>query len=267
MSNVFISHSSLDKRFVKRLAIALLSNGFPVWLDSWRLEYGDSLLDSIYTGIDASSLLLLVVSHRSNGSGWVNRELNAALAKEQQIGRKFVIPLKIDDCDLPLKVADRFYADFSSSFSEALERLSEFLAKHGGRDLLVSPERELLALEFTRAVHLNKTSFSRAIEFIRRRQGGCPLGRDQIVFDTDDNYEKLRHRLHKRIDEIESDPYFTPKREQMLREALKNIQGSEDRLKKGVALLVTNLSDSSVANVEEVAYWFSRILARIIHEE
>ena len=113
MSNVFISHSSLDKPFVRRLATALVSEGFPVWLASWKLELGDSLLDKIYDGIDDSSIVLLVTSKSAHDSGWVNRELNAALSKESAIGRKFVIPLKLDQSELPLKITDRLYADFS----------------------------------------------------------------------------------------------------------------------------------------------------------
>jgi hypothetical protein len=123
MSNVFISHSSLDKPFARHLASALLSGGFPVWLDSWKMEFGDSLLDKVYDGIESSSVVILVISQHAAESGWVNRELNAALSKEQQIGRKFLIPVKIDNCDAPIKVADRIYADFSSSFSAPLSKL------------------------------------------------------------------------------------------------------------------------------------------------
>src|SRR4051794_37626109 len=98
MSNVFISHSSHDKPFVRRLAVALLAEGIPVWLDNWKIALTDSLTDKIYDGIDESSIVVIVVSKNSIESGWVNRELNAALAKEDQVGRKFVIPIKLDDC-------------------------------------------------------------------------------------------------------------------------------------------------------------------------
>src|ERR1700742_5379724 len=105
MSNVFISHSSLDKPLVRRLALGLIAEGIPVWLDSWSLEIGDSLLDKIYDGIDDSSIVVLVMSQSAVNSGWVNRELNAALSKEETAGRKFLIPIKTDDCEIPLKVA------------------------------------------------------------------------------------------------------------------------------------------------------------------
>ena len=199
MSNVFISHSSHDKPFVRRLATALVSEGFPVWLDSWKLELGDSLLDKIYDGIDASSIVLLVTSRASHESGWVNRELNAALTKENAAGRKFVIPLKIDESELPLKVADRLYGDFSASFSEPLSVLVDILEKSGGR--LVSPksDRELVAISFSREVHLNTAGLSSTMKHIRDRQGACSVSALQVVVNDDPEYVSLLKRLQVRV--------------------------------------------------------------------
>lgn len=155
MANLFISHSSVDKPMVRRLATNLLADGVPVWLDSWELELGDSLLDKIYTGIESSGALLLAMSKNSTASGWVNKELNAALMKEQQLGRTFVIPARLDDCPLPLKIADRLYADFSSGFSAPLATLVQALKKMGLLGQPVAANRELLPLSFTREVHLD----------------------------------------------------------------------------------------------------------------
>ncbi len=260
MPNVFISHSSSDKLFVKSLAVALLSDGFPVWLDSWNIEYGNSLLDTIYEAIDTTSFLLLIMSKSSTESGWVNRELNAGLAKEEQLGRKFVIPVKIDSCNLPLKVADRFYADFTSSFTSSLGKLSEFLANKRCRELSVPQNRELLALEFDRGVHLNRVALERAIRYITRRQGRYAFSGSQVVVGTDASYDTLLQRLHKRVDSLETDPHFSADFADSLRSSLEDVRNSEHQLREGVALLVTNLPRDA-----EAAYWFSRIVrARIV---
>ena len=95
-----------------------------MWLDLWKVEAGDSSLDKIYDGLEQSSIILIVVSKHAVEFGWVERELNAALAMEQQLGRKFLIPIKTDDCRPPLKIADRLYIDFSASFSAPLSQLS-----------------------------------------------------------------------------------------------------------------------------------------------
>ncbi|WDE02475.1 toll/interleukin-1 receptor domain-containing protein [Thalassomonas actiniarum] len=254
MSNIFISHSSKDKPFVKKLASALLSEGFPVWLDSWKLEVGDSLIDKVYDGIEASSLVLLVVSKSAVESGWVNREINAALVKEETIGRKFLIPLRVDSCEFPLKIADRLYEDFSSSFSAPFSRLVELLDKYGGRDIQPSKERELLALSFSREVHLNTSSLTKAIDCIASRQDSLSLSSEQIVINNDEVYERQLSRLHQRIDNIETDPHFSPDLESWLNYALDCVKSGEKNIRKGVALMVNNGCSS------EAIYWFTKIL-------
>ena len=98
MAGVFISHSSHDKPFVRNLAASLLAEGIPVWLDSWELDVGDPLLTRIEDGIKGSSLFVVVVSRKSIESGWVERELRTALKQESKTGRKFVFPIKVDEC-------------------------------------------------------------------------------------------------------------------------------------------------------------------------
>jgi hypothetical protein len=254
MSNVFISHSSHDKPFVKRLASALLSEGFPVWLDSWKLELGDSLLDRVFEGIESSSMVLLVVSRHAIDSGWVNREMNAALSKEDQAGRKFLIPIKIDDCQLPDKVADRLYADFSASFSAPLGRLVGILESRGCRDFPVSPEREQLSLSFTREVNLDIESFQAGIRHIKRRQGHLRLSPSQIVVNEDKEEEVLLDRLHSRIDNIATDKHYSPKLESQLRGTIRRLSGIDRALAEGISLFLVNYLDM------DAIYWFARIL-------
>lgn len=254
MSNVFISHSSRDKPFVKKLATALLSEGFPIWLDSWKLELGDSLLDKIYGGIDSSSLVLLVVSKHANESGWVNREINAALSKEQATGRKFLIPLRVDDCELPLKIADRLYGDFSTSFSAPLSGVIDILEKLSGRSVCPPPERELLVVNFSREVHLNTAALTKAVKNIQSRQGAVVVSPTQVVVNNDPQYDNLLDRLHKRIDGVDSDDYFSPNLERALRQTLDEVLEGERNLSRGIALLANNGCSY------EAMYWFARIV-------
>lgn len=254
MANVFISHSSIDKPFVRKLATSLLAEGIPVWLDAWELNLGDSLLDKIYSGIDDSSALLLAMSKNSIASGWVNRELNAALTKEAQAGRVFVIPLRLDNSPLPLKVGDRLYADFSSSFSSSLSTLAQTLTKMGLRDQIVDPHRELLPLSFSRQIHLDKASLGKSIEHIRRRQGQLKLLPEQVVINDDAEFIELGTRLHHRIDHIEGDRWFTPDLEAYLKATAVQIERLTGQLREGVALLVNNNSGT------ETVYWYAHLM-------
>lgn len=256
MPNVFISHSWQDKPFVRKLAVSLLSEGLPVWLDSWEMAAGDSLINGVYDGIDESSAVVLVMSGSSIASGWVDRELNAALAKEDSMGRRFLIPIKIEECDVPLKVADRVFVDFSQhgTFSRPLTELSEQLVKRGLRDLKVVPERELIGLNFTQGVHLDTSALSNALSHVKMRQGDSySVTPDRIVINVEREYEGLKNTLHANIDQVGSRDDYSPALESGLRDALEAVKGYENDLKRGLALLLQNTWN------KEAWYWFAKI--------
>lgn len=120
---LFLSHSSLDKPFVGRLASDLKNRGVPVWFDQWELKVGDSLTQKIEDGISGSGWLAVVLSTHSVNSEWVQKELRAAQAKELRDKNIFVLPLVVDDCEIPLFLLDKLYADFRSSYEEGLDAL------------------------------------------------------------------------------------------------------------------------------------------------
>jgi hypothetical protein len=255
MSNIFISHSSIDKPFVRKLATALLAEGFPVWLDTWKMSLGDSLLKGVYSGIEESSMVLLVVSRNAIESGWVNRELDAALAIEEKTKRKFLIPIKIDDCEGPLKVADRLYADFSCSFAEPFSRVSDHLRSHGGDRLTVDPRKELISLSFRREVDIDIFSLKQNWKHIVERQGeNFELAGSQIVVNEDEECETLLRRLHERIDRIGEDKYYSPELEQTLKYDLNSVRNFYRYLTDGVALMLSHQLN------EEAIFWFAKLL-------
>ena len=65
MAKAFISHSSLDKPFVHRLAEDLRSNWIDVWLDEWELRLGDDFTGTIESSLAGSSHLIIVLSERA----------------------------------------------------------------------------------------------------------------------------------------------------------------------------------------------------------
>jgi hypothetical protein len=123
LPQVFLSHSSADKSFVTRLAVDLRSKDIPVWFDRWELKVGDSLSSKIADGINESGWLAVVLSKQSVSSSWVKKELNAALARELQEKNVFVLPIIMEDCDIPLFLLDKVYADFKESYQHGLDVL------------------------------------------------------------------------------------------------------------------------------------------------
>lgn len=122
-SGVFLAHSSCDKEFVGRLASDLRSYGIPVWYDDWNMKVGESLQHSIATGISSSGFLSVVLSPESVKSRWVQVELSAAMNKEIQHGKVFVLPVLYKPCSIPVFLQDKLYADFTASYNDGLESL------------------------------------------------------------------------------------------------------------------------------------------------
>jgi hypothetical protein len=68
--DVFISHASEDKDFVRPLAVSLNQLGVDVWYDEFALELGDSLSKSIDKGLVNCKYGLVVISPAFIGKGW-----------------------------------------------------------------------------------------------------------------------------------------------------------------------------------------------------
>ena len=120
---VFISHSSKDKVFVRRLASDLEERKLGVWIDERELAVGDSIASGIESGLRDSDYLIAVLSEHSVASRWVKAELNAAMMKQLSEGGTVVLPVLIDDCEIPPLLRDRVYADFRSDYDAGLAAL------------------------------------------------------------------------------------------------------------------------------------------------
>lgn len=119
----FLSHSSTDKPFIRQLAADLTAAGIDVWLDEQRIRVGDSIPEAIAQGLAESDYFLIAISHNSINSPWVQKELNNALVTEVQRRNVHILPLKLDDTEMPTIISDKLYADFSHSYKAGLEKL------------------------------------------------------------------------------------------------------------------------------------------------
>jgi len=125
MSKVFISYSSMDRPFARKLEHALRSAGIDVWLDEKKLLVGDSIIKELGKAIKGTDIVLAVLSQSSIRSAWVEKELTLAMTREQEERVKVVLPVRIDDCDVPDFLRDKLYTDFSSgaSFEDSLYQI------------------------------------------------------------------------------------------------------------------------------------------------
>lgn len=125
---VFISNSSEDKQFVRWLATDLANSGHRPWLDEWEISAGQSIPIEIGLGIDESDFVVLVLSSNSTNSHWVEREWQAKYWDEVQQDKIMVIPVLIEDCEIPTLLKAKKYADFRKSYNDGLEAVIEAIA-------------------------------------------------------------------------------------------------------------------------------------------
>jgi len=130
---VFISHSSKDKPFVESLVEYLEKAGVETWLDTRQLGPGDSIVSGIQDGLSDSDYVVPVLSKNSIESRWVQSEINAAFMQEMANKGTRIIPIRIDDCAVPILLADRVYIDFQKNFKEGVEKLADRLLIEGSQ--------------------------------------------------------------------------------------------------------------------------------------
>ncbi len=112
--SIFLSHTSDDKPFVRRLREDLLNHGVPrVWLDEAEILIGDSLIDKVDEGIELSRYIAVVLSEKSVEAPWVKKELDLAMNREISSGEVVVLPILYEKCELPGFLKGKMYADFS----------------------------------------------------------------------------------------------------------------------------------------------------------
>ncbi len=126
---IFISYSHKNKEFVDKLAMQLVARNVNIWLDRWELSLGDSLIEKVQDAVDGASALLVILSKASTESEWCKKELSSGLLRELEEKRVVVMPVLLEDCDIPLFARGKLYADFRSNFDDGLRTVVEGIAK------------------------------------------------------------------------------------------------------------------------------------------
>ena len=101
---VFLCHSSGDKERVRQLYHQLTADGVRCWFDEEDLLPGQDWESEISKAIRRSRFVLACISKSSiSKSGFVQKELRLALdvAGEQPDGSTFLIPVRLEECEIP----------------------------------------------------------------------------------------------------------------------------------------------------------------------
>ncbi len=127
---IFLAHASEDKQVVRKLHKELNMRGFRAWLDEEDLLAGQHWRTEIPKVIQQSDIIVACFSSRSViKKGYVQKEYRLALDtySERPPGSIFLIPLKLDECEIPyieafsVNIRDLHWIDYSKE--DGLSRL------------------------------------------------------------------------------------------------------------------------------------------------
>jgi TIR domain len=97
---LFLSHRSVDKPVVERIANSLLKTGISTWLDKEKILPSDSLGLSLNAGLTGSSHFTIFWSKHCQNAPWVDFELGSAISACIE-KRKPILIISLDDTPPP----------------------------------------------------------------------------------------------------------------------------------------------------------------------
>jgi TIR domain len=106
----FISYSSADEAFCRRLHARLQDAGLRVWFAPHNIHGGQKLHEQIDDAIRVYDKLLLVLSPHSMQSQWVEFEIRRARRREVAEQRRLLFPVRLVDFEA-IKAWECFDAD------------------------------------------------------------------------------------------------------------------------------------------------------------
>jgi hypothetical protein len=111
---VFLCHATQDKPAVWRLHRYLKQHGVQPWLDQEDLLPGQDWQMEIPKAIDVADVIVVCLSKNSvDKEGYVQKEISFALDKalEKPEGAIFIIPAKLEECDIPRRLSRYQWVD------------------------------------------------------------------------------------------------------------------------------------------------------------
>jgi hypothetical protein len=141
----FISHSSIDKPFVERLATDLRTRGkIDAWFDKWEILPGDRIPEKLEEGLSNASIFVLVLSPESVNSQWVSYEKDAWLSaqvneevrarQESRLPSRRLIPVLYKNCEKPFFLESFLHVSINDeNYEEGFQQLVRGMRGESGK--------------------------------------------------------------------------------------------------------------------------------------
>lgn len=136
MARIFLSHSTVDKPIVRRIAEALRSGGHDPWLDENEILVGDSIPAAVERGLESTDYVIVCISAAALSSGWVQNELHGSVMKQFSSRMARVLPVRLEPVTPPSIIGHILYVDLfpdDEAFRRGIDRLLRSISGHAAR--------------------------------------------------------------------------------------------------------------------------------------
>lgn len=192
MISIFISHSSVDKKYARKLFNELNRVGVKVWLDEREIKVGEDIISNIERGLRESDYLAIILTSNSISSRWVKEELNSFRMRQIKEGITKVLPLLFEECELPPLLISKKWADFRYNFDDGFRDLLYTLGiKDCSSEFEIEPItsnwRKNISIIWNERGHYRNLSWKKISEETKKTSGG-------IAILTEDLLEMLEYK-------------------------------------------------------------------------
>lgn len=202
---VFLCHASQDKPMVRELYQRLKAEGWiDTWLDEKKLLPGQDWRLNIEEAVETSDIVIICLSSNSVGKeGFIQKELRYAreISLEKLEESIFLIPLRIDVCDVPRGL--RFY-QWADYFGEKKDETYNALL-------------ESLKLRYEQKLKIEKAEYARKEEERLEREAAEKVAREKAE-------REAAERIAKEKAEAEREAAEKVAREKAKREAAEKLK-------------------------------------------
>lgn len=189
---VFLCHSSQDKKAVRALYRRLKDDGFDPWLDEENILGGVRWEPEIEKAVRQSDVVLVCLSREAASKrGFVQKEIKFALdvADEQPEGTIYLIPTKLEECEVPERLKGWQWVDLFAA--NGYDKLRRSLRNDDYKVVIAPPPVQPVRGRATR--DLNSTSEDRRefLEPTERKQNSQELRELLLLFSEIFNKDEL----------------------------------------------------------------------------
>ncbi len=208
---VFVCHAKEDKASARELHKRLHDDGIDAWLDEEDLLPGEEWKMSIEKAVKLSHVVLVLLSKNSTTkAGYVQKEIKIALdvADEQPEGTIFIIPIILEECEVPTRLRSFQWLEYYNPKSYELLWKS-LSARAESTEIVIYSKTEMLATALV-LVKEDEDAWAKLYRFPTDSGPYALLRKDNSLFVANwhgGNIAILEPKTKTIIDTIELDSY------------------------------------------------------------